>query len=186
MHSSFVFSYFRGTLLGTWAHWHSNHSLRRALASKSSALPVILRAWSKGKGRGPEKFPMLSTPEGPFCSQPWSPVEPNPRRPCYKLIKGKNIDSTLRWYGTTRKRRFRSPKTNRFENALRAWIFGDHAGALCWSFSNFECHGVFVWIGSFSKTLLVWTQILFYTIKRYVSKISGYVWAWPHYRCSED
>ena len=43
--------------------------------------------------------------------------------------------------------------------------------------SKFACSSVFVWTGIFSKTLLVWTRIFFYTDKKDAfSKISGYVW----------
>ena len=43
------------------------------------------------------------------------------------------------------------------EHALGS--LGITRGHFVYLFSNFECHGVFVWTGIFSKTLLVWTQI---------------------------
>ena len=46
--------------------------------------------------------------------------------------------------------------------------------------AEFECSSVFVWMGIFSKTLLVWTRISFHTDKKKrVSKRSGYVWTGP-------
>ena len=41
---------------------------------------------------------------------------------------------------------------------------------------DFECHSVFVWTGIISKTLLVWTQLIFTDKKDPFSTISGYVW----------
>ena len=46
--------------------------------------------------------------------------------------------------------------------------------------AEFECSSVFVWTGTFSKTLLVWTRISLKTDKKDAfSKISGYVWTGP-------
>ena len=48
--------------------------------------------------------------------------------------------------------------------------------------AKLECSSVFVWTGIFSKTLLVWTRIFFYTNKEDAfSKISGYVWTRPQF-----
>ena len=48
--------------------------------------------------------------------------------------------------------------------------------------AEFECSSVFVWTGIFSKTLLVWTRIFFYTDKKDAfSKRSGYVWTGPEF-----
>ena len=90
-------------------------------------------------------------------------------------------------------------KTELFENAdVKASIYdvSEHAhGSLgttkghfdcLFSFvevrtAKFECSSVFVWTGIFSKTLLVWTQIVLKTDKRDAfSKISGYVWTGPY------
>ena len=68
-------------------------------------------------------------------------------------------------------------KTKLFENAdVTASIYNpsEHAlgslgitrGHFVYLFLEFECHSVFVWTGIFSKTLLVWTQIFFYTDKK--------------------
>ena len=46
--------------------------------------------------------------------------------------------------------------------------------------AKFECSCVFVWTRIFSKTLLAWTRIIFYTDKKDAfSKISGYMWTRP-------
>ena len=46
--------------------------------------------------------------------------------------------------------------------------------------AEFESSCVFVWTEVFSKTLLVWMQIFFYTYKKDAfSKRSGYVWRGP-------
>ena len=47
--------------------------------------------------------------------------------------------------------------------------------------AEFESSCVFVWTGLFSKTLLVWMRIIFYTDKKDAfSKRSGYVWTGPN------
>ena len=89
-------------------------------------------------------------------------------------------------------------KTELFENAdVKASIFDvpEHAHgslgitrghfACLFSFmeartAGFESSCVFVWTGIFSKTLLVWTRIIFIRIKEDAfSKRSGYVWTGP-------
>ena len=68
--------------------------------------------------------------------------------------------------------------SNPSEHALGS--LGITRGHFVYLFLEFECHSVFVWTGIISKTLLVWTQIPFYTDKKDAfSKISGYVWTGP-------
>ena len=56
--------------------------------------------------------------------------------------------------------------------SMRTDLWGSRKGILILCFllskfeQKFECSSFFVWTGIFSKTLLVWTRIFFYTDKK--------------------